>query len=99
MSLPIGSQNRTDDGVIGASGKKIRVYALIVRSDSDGASAVSVYNGTSTAGTLMDVINVATASTTVRINYAGGLLFPSGCFVDVDANTAFVTAILEQEGV
>lgn len=97
MSLPIGSQTRTDDGVIGTSGKKIRVYGFIVRSDGDGASVVSVYNGTSSSGTLVDVINVSAASTTTRVMYAGGLYFGSGCYVDVDGNTAFITAIYEQE--
>lgn len=97
MSLSIGLQKRTDDGVIGTSGKKIRVYGFIVRSDGDGASVVSVYNGTTSSGVLLDVIDVAAASSTTRVMYAGGLLFDSGCFVDVDANTAFVTAIYEQE--
>ena len=97
MSLPIGIQKRTDDGVIGTSGKKVRVYGFIVRSDGDGASVVSIYDGTSSSGTLVDVINVGAASTTVRINYAGGLYLGSGCFVDVDGNTAFITAIFEQE--
>lgn len=97
MSLPIGSQKRTDDGVIGTSGKKIRVYGIIVRSDGDGVSVVNVYDGTSASGALMDTIDVGAASTTARIMYAGGLYFGSGCFVDVDDNTAFVTVIYEQE--
>ena len=98
MSLPIGSQKiTTSDAVIGTSGKKIRVYELIVRSDVDGASVVNVYNGTSTSGVLMDVINIGAASTTGRVAYCGGLLLDSGCFLDVDTNTAFVTAIFEQE--
>lgn len=98
MSLPIGSQKiTTSDAVIGTSAKKIRLYELIVRSDGDGASVVNVYDGTSTGGVLMDVINVAAASTTNRIVYCGGLYLGSGCFIDVDTNTAFVTAIFEQE--
>jgi hypothetical protein len=98
MSLPIGSQQiTTSDAVIGTSGKKIRLYGLIVRSDGDGASVVNVYNGTSTSDTLMDVINVSAASTSVRVMYCGGLYLGSGCFIDVDGNTAYVTAIYEQE--
>jgi hypothetical protein len=96
MSLPIGTQKRTSDGVIGTSGKKIRVYGFIVNSDSSG-SAVSVYNGTGTGGVLLDVLTGA-ASVSTRIFYAGGLLFDSGCYIDLDAtHTAFVTAIYEQE--
>lgn len=94
----IGSQKiTTSDSAIGTSGKKIRLYGLVVRSDGDGASVVNVYNGTSTGGTLMDVVNVAAASTTTRVTYEGGLYLGSGCFLDVDTNTAFVTALFEQE--
>lgn len=96
MSLPIGSQKRTSDGVIGTSGKKIRLYGLVVRGGSGGATVVNVYDGTSTGGTLMDVVNAA-QDTTTRAMYAGGLQLPSGCFLDVDSNTDFVTAIFEQE--
>lgn len=96
MSLPIGSQNITADIAVGISGKKIRLYELIVRSTS-GAAVVNVYAGTSTGGTLVDVINVTAATTTVRVGYCGGLFFNEGCFIDVDTSTAFVTAIYEQE--
>lgn len=95
MSLPIGSQKRTTDGVIGTSAKKIRLYGLIVRAAASD-STILVYDGASTAGTLVDTIS-ATASTTTRVIYAGGLYLGSGCYIDVDANTSFVTAIYEQE--
>lgn len=96
MSLPIGSQQRTTDGVIGTSGKKIRVYEVIVRSEAGGGAVVSLYNNTSATGTALDIVN-GTASLTVRIAYVGGLLFNSGCFIDVDTNTTWVTVIYEQE--
>jgi len=95
MSLPIGSQKRTTDGVIGTSGKKIRLYGLICRAGGSDA-VVALHDGTSTAGAQMDAINI-TASTTNRVSYPGGLYLGSGCFIDVDANTSFVVAIYEQE--
>lgn len=96
MSLPIGSQQRTSDGVIGTSGKKIRVYGIRLRSGGGGAAAVSLYNNTSATGTPLDIVN-GTTSLTVSVSYPGGLLFPSGCFVDVDTNTDWITVIYEQE--
>lgn len=95
MSLPIGSQKRTTDGVIGTSAKKIRVYGLIVRAGGSD-TVLNVYDGTSTGGVLMDIVNAAANTTTARM-YAGGLYLGSGCFLDVDANISFVTAIYEQE--
>lgn len=96
MSLPIGSQNITASGVIGGSGKVIRLYGLVVRATSGGASVVNVYNGTDNTGVLTDVVNIA-QSTTERPMYAGGLRFGSGLYISVDSNTSFVTAIYEQE--
>ncbi len=96
MSLGIGSQKIVADGVVGTSGAKIRIYGFIARATSGGASVINIYNGTSSGGTLIDVINVA-QSTTERPMYAGGLYCGSGCFVDVDSNTSFVEAIYEQE--
>jgi len=96
MSLPIGAQKRTTDGVIGVSGAKIRLYELIVVSTGGGGAVVNIYDGTSTAGVLMDTIN-GTTSLTVRAGYVGGLFLGSGCYIDLDANTSFVTAIYEQE--
>lgn len=96
MSLAIGKTTITQDGVVGTSGKKIRLYGIIVRGGGGGATVVNIYDGTSTSGTLSDVVNAAT-STTSRVMYAGGLFLKDGCYIDVDSNTTFVTAIYEQE--
>ncbi len=96
MSLPIGSQKIVADGVIGTSGKKIRLYGIIVASDSTGGP-VALHDGTSTAGALMDTITGA-ASVSTRVNYAGGLLFNSGLYINLDgSHTTYVVAIYEQE--
>lgn len=96
MSLSIGAQQITADGVIGTSGKKIRLYGIIVNSDSSG-STVDLHDGTSTGGTKLDSIAGA-ASVSTRVSYPGGLLFNSGMYVNLDGtHTTFVTAIYEQE--
>ena len=95
MSLPIGSTRLTADGVVGTSGKKIRVYAIIVHSGAT-AGVVQLRNGTTTGGTEYDEIN-GTINVSVRVSYPGGLLFPGGCFYDEDANVVYSTIIYEQE--
>lgn len=95
MSLPIGSQKRITDGAIGTSGKKIRVYGWIINCDASGG-VVAVYDGTSTGGVAMDSL-VGAASVSTRISYPGGLLFNSGCYVDIDAHVNYIVAIYEQE--
>lgn len=96
MGLAIGSQKITADGVVGISGQPIRVFGFILRSGSGGGAAVAVYNGSSTGGTLYEQLDGST-STTTRFNYAGGLFFPAGCYLDIDANTSYVTVIYCQE--
>lgn len=96
MSLSIGSQKRTTDGVIGTSGKKIRLYGLIIHSGSGGAGSAVIYNGTSTGGTEMDAV-AGTTDVSVRVAYPGGLALESGCYIDIGSNTDYVTAIYEQE--
>lgn len=95
MGLPIGSQRITADGVVGTSGADIRIFEIIARSSSGGAAVVNVRNGTAVSATIWDVVNVASASTTVRVVYAGGLLLVGGAYIDVDANTDFVTVIYQ----
>lgn len=95
MSLPIGSQQITADGVIGSSGGKIRLYSIIVHSGGT-AGVATLHDGTTTGGTELDQIN-GTISVSKRVSYPGGLLFNSGLYIDIDANVVYVTAIYEQE--
>lgn len=92
----IGSQKITADGVIGRSGEPVRVFAFLVSSGGTLAAPVA-YSGTSNAGTELDKLTCSTVSVVNRFYYPGGLLFPAGCYVDVDANTSYVTAIYKME--
>lgn len=95
LQLRPGAQKITADGVIGRSGTGVRLFALLIDSGSTAAS-VSVYDGTSTGGTLYGVFT-GTASETATVNFNGGLQLPSGCYLDIDANTDFVVAIFVNE--
>lgn len=84
-----GTTKITADGVVGQSGKPTRIYSVSLVSGGS-ASTLALYSGTSTGGTLLDQVD-GTASQSVTKNYAGGLLFPAGCFADVDSNVSYVT--------
>jgi hypothetical protein len=92
----IGSQKITADGVIGGSGKPIRLYAALVKSGASAAAPI-LYDGTSNSGTEYDTCTCATVSVVNRFYYPGGLLFPDGLYIDIDANTTYVTCIYSQE--
>lgn len=96
MSLPIGTAQRTTNGAVLTSGKKVRLYEVILRSTSGGGGVVTIYNNTSASGTAYDVVN-GTTSLTVRVPYVGGMLLENGCYITVDGNVEFVTFICEQE--
>ena len=88
--------SRSTDGVLGLSGKAIRVYAICIDSTAGGASVVAFHNGTSASDTKF-LTGTGTVSKAVLVPDipASGLLFPSGLYVDVDGNTNNVTVWLE----
>lgn len=86
MNLP-GTQRVTADIAVGTSGKPIRVFSVSLVSGVS-ASTLTLRNGTSASDTAFDQVD-GTASQSVTKNYAGGRLFPAGCFADVDANISY----------
>ncbi len=85
-----GSYRVTADGYAGPAGP-VRVYSIIVKSTGT-AAVVAVLNGA--AGDQFDQIN-GTISKAVQRPYEGGLVFPLGCYIDLDANTSYVVVELE----
>ena len=91
-----GFQVVTSDIVLGASGVPVVVYGMNITSGGGGGGIVILRNGTSTAGTLL-IQEHGTTSVAVTKDYNGiGIVFPSGCFVDVDANVSAVTVFYER---
>lgn len=85
------SQLFVADGQVGSSGTPvIRVFALhIISSSGTTAPVVSLRNGTS-AGATAFVTHTGTATVGAGNTFTfgtQGMIFPSGCFCDVDANT------------
>lgn len=77
--------NQTDTQITTGAGK---YFGIGVRSVT-GATVVSVYDGTSASGKLIDQINLAAAATQITHWFApAGIVVTTGIFLDVDANTA-----------
>lgn len=91
-----GIQRITADGVIGTSGKPVRLYGLHIISGAT-AGVIDVYSGTDATGTgvLIDVSGAANQGVNVPGFPAEGIYFPGGCYIDVDANTTAVVAQYE----
>lgn len=86
-----GSVKITADGVVGRSGQAARVYSVTWLSGTT-AGYVTLRNGTTTASDIYFKLD-GTASKSKVQNWHNGLLFPSGCYCDVDANVT--SAIME----
>jgi len=89
-----GTYRVTDDGLAGP-GVAIRVHSIVVKSGGT-AAVVAILNGTSN-GTEYDQINGTINQAVVR-NYEGGMVLPTGCYINLDSNTTYVTVNLEVIG-
>lgn len=86
-----GTQVITVDGVVATASQAVRIFSIHIISGAGGGAVVSLRSGPVVGGTIW-ITETGTASTGKTFNYGTqGVLFPSGCFVDVDTNTTSVT--------
>lgn len=95
MNLVPGSIRLTVDGLVGTSGKPIRVFSIHLVSGGT-ASTTTFRNGTGTGDDAYFQLD-GTASKGVTANFAGGLRFPAGCYMDTDANISYAVITYTEE--
>lgn len=85
------------DAAVGPSGKPIRVFALNFLSDGT-AGVLILRNGTTASDTVFVTENgVVSSGKTVQYGTVG-VLFPSGCFLDVDTHVTGGVISFAREG-
>lgn len=90
-----GSQVVSSDIVLGTSGTPVAVYGVNIISDGT-AGVVILRDGTAGSGDVR-ISLTGTASKGVYIDIPGGIVFPTGCYVDIDAHvTPSCTVVFEQ---
>jgi len=83
----------SSDAAIGSSGVAVRVFGIHILSGGGGAAVVSLRNGIA-AGATAYITETGTTSTGKTFSYGTqGVLFPAGCFCDVDSNTPSVAVV------
>lgn len=84
------------DAVVGTSGKPTRVFCI--NFTSDGTAGVFILrNGTTASGTIFAQEN-GVVSSGKTVNYGTtGILFPAGCFMDVDSHCTAGVVSYSQE--
>lgn len=95
MNLVPGSLRLAADGLVGTSGKPIRIFCIHLVSGAT-LSTTTFKNGTTTGGTAYIQAD-GIANQAVTLNFAGGLLFPAGCYMDTDANISYCLIVYTQE--
>lgn len=92
----VGYSLITEDGAVSTSGEPVAVYGIHILSGAGGGGVVILRDGTSTAGTAI-ITEEGTASQGVTFHFGGvGVVFPSGCFADVDANVTSVSVFYKR---
>ncbi len=86
--------NQTDAAIL-RSGQPVRVFDIQAISDGT-ATTVKLYNGTSASGTQYLQID-GVVSKAATFNSSQGVLFPGGCFADVDSHTVALTIVCALE--
>jgi hypothetical protein len=95
MGMPGTQIYATTDLALGTAGKPTRVFSVNYTSGGT-ASAVILRNGTAATDTIFVRLD-GTINKGTTWSDPNGLLFPAGCFVDVDANTASCAVSFTQE--
>jgi hypothetical protein len=90
-----GSVRLTASGVVGVSGKPVRVHSVELLSGGT-AGKLTLRNGTADTDTVYVDQTCATVSETNTFTWVGGLVFPDGCYFHKDANTTAVVVNFEQ---
>lgn len=89
--MPAGYQRRTDDGVIGTSGTAKILYSINWVSDGT-AGEVKVYDGSSTAGTLVhDEFGVINRGVYTPFGGGDGIVLKNGIYLDIDSHVTGIT--------
>lgn len=70
-----------NSGIVGTSGATQVIYGVEVQAGADTCN-IDVYNGTSASGTLVLRLS-CTASVSNNFEFLGGVILPSGCFIDI----------------
>jgi hypothetical protein len=94
MNLLPGSHRLTANGAVGVSGGPVRVFGIHTVSLT--AATIGLHNGTTSGGTQY-VMFPGSANTGATVNFEGGLLFPSGCYLTCDANLSHAVVIASVE--
>lgn len=94
--MSVGYQTFAADGVVGTSGEPTIVYGINIVSNGGAVGRVILRNGAVVGATAVVTVDGTTGIGIIRDFGGNGILFPSGCYLDLDSNTAQATVFFER---
>ena len=94
-----GSVRITASGVVGVSGKPVRIFGYTMRSGDGGVGVITLYEGTGITGTEKWKGQGNVGSGADKQFAHKGKFFPAGCYADIDSNVDYVDFDYLQENV
>lgn len=88
-----GTIQLTSSGPVYAASTPIRVYSIVVKSDTT-AGVLNAKNGGS-GGTEFDQINGTISQAVIRSYGEHGMVFPAGCYLTLDGHCTYATVQFE----
>lgn len=93
---PTGTVYTTSDTEAVTAGKPVRVFHMSVL--SGGTAAVVSLKNSGSSGTIYATCKCSVVSVSNEFDFGvHGILFPQGCYIDVDGNTTSVTLTCRKE--
>lgn len=92
-----GQKTLTASAVLGVSGKPVRVFGYTMRSGAGGSGIVQLFDGTSNSGQERWKGTGNIDDGAIAVFPAEGKFFPSGCYVQLDANVSYADFDYRQE--
>lgn len=94
-----GAARIAASGVLGVSGKSVRVFGYTMRSGSGGSGSVQLFSGTDNTGNERWKGTGNTDDGALVVFPAAGKFFPAGCYVQIDGNVSYVEFDYNQENI
>lgn len=85
-----GGVRITASGVVGVSGKPVRIFGYTQRSGSGGVGVVQLFDGTSNSGNERWAGSGNVSAGSILTFPSRGKYFPTGCYCQIDSNVTYV---------
>lgn len=85
-----GGKRITASGIVGISGKPVRIFGYTQRSSANGAGVVQLFDGTDGSGNERWK-GTGNTDDGALVNFPSqGKFFPTGCYCQIDGNVTYV---------